>query len=383
MIVKRALDINRFRHSLFLFGPRQVGKTFLIKNTLLPDIYIDLLKHEEFLRYNRDVSILSKEIRSVKKDKIEVVIDEIQRCPELLNEVQICMENYPDIKFVMTGSSERKLKRAGVNLLGGRAITLHLHPFIYEEVKNDFILGEVLGYGTIPNIFLEKDEQEKARLLKSYVEIYLKEEVQQESLTRNIPAFALFLELAAHENANILNFQSIAREVGVTSKTIKEYYHILEDTLLGFMIYPYSRSHRTKIVSHPKFYFFDLGVVSALRGELFKNLTPGTASYGRAFEHFILLELKRVVDYREREVKISFFRTTDGAEVDLILEFGNEIWAVEIKASASPSLSDLRGLRSFTKDHKCARILCVCQTPRPYRSENIEFLPWEDFISKI
>lgn len=383
MIIKRTLDLNRFKHSLFLFGPRQVGKTFLIKNTVSYDLFIDLLNHDEYIRYIRDASILFKEVNNIKKDRIQIVIDEIQRCPNLLDAVQRTIESKQGVKFIMTGSSARKLKRAGVNLLGGRAITQHLHPFAYEEIKDYFILEDVLKYGSVPNVFLEKDRQEKVRLLKSYAEVYLKEEIQQESLARNVPAFTLFLELASHENGNILNFQNIAREVGINSKTIKEYFNILEDTLLGFLIYPYTRSHRARLVSHPKFYFFDTGVANALKGELLKDLIHGTASYGRLFEHFVLLELKRVIDYREREIKLSFFRTNDGAEVDLILELANEIWAVEVKASSKPHMSDLRGMRSFLKDHKCDRALCVCQTPRAYKNESIEFLPWEDFMGQI
>lgn len=383
MIIKRLLDINKSKHSLFLFGPRQVGKTFLIKNTVPYDLFIDLLNYNEYMRYARDTSILFNEVNNIKKGNMQVVIDEIQRCPNLLDTVQRTIEGKQGVKFIMTGSSARKLKRTGVNLLGGRAITQHLHPFTYEEIKDYFVLEDALKYGSIPNIFLEKDKQEKVRLLKSYVEIYLKEEIQQESLTRNVPAFTFFLELAANENGNILNFQNIAREIGINSKTIKEYFNILEDTLLGCSVHPYARSHRARLVSHPKFYFFDTGVANALKGELFKDLVYGTASYGKLFEHFIMLELKKIIDYREREIKLSFFRTNDGAEVDFILEFHDKIWAVEVKASNKPSLSGLSGLRSFMGDHKYARAMCVCQTPRPYKSENIEFLPWEDFISQI
>jgi len=230
---------------------------------------------------------------------------------------------------------------------------------------------------------LEKNEPDKIRLLKSYVETYLKEEIQQESLTRNLPAFAKFLELAAFENGNVINYQSIARETGVNSKTIKEFFQILEDTLLGFLFPPYSGSHRKRIISHPKFYLFDCGIATALRGELSKSLIAGSPPYGRAFEHFIVLETKRALDYREREARISFFRTSDGAEVDLILELRGEIWAVEIKSSSEPSLADVRGLRSFMKDHKYQRAICACQTPRPYTAEGVEFLPWQQFISQL
>lgn len=382
-MIKRTLDIPKFRHSLFLFGPRQVGKTYLIKHTLSPDVFLDLLNQSEFLRYSKDVSILSKEVAAIIKEKCLVVIDEIQRCPDLLNEIQILIENRPGIQFVLTGSSARKLKRAGVNLLGGRAITLHLHPLIYEELGTGFSLEETLHFGTLPNIYLEKTEEDKIRLLRSYIETYLKEEIQQEALTRNIPAFARFLELAGFENGNILNFQNIARETGVHSKTIKEYFHILEDTLLGFLFYPFTKSHRKRLVTHPKFYFFDLGVTSALRGELLRKLIPGTSNFGKAFEHYIILEIKRLIDYREREIKMSYFRTTDGAEVDLILELGPDIWAIEIKASQQPSMSDLRGLRSFMDDHKVSRAICVCITPRIYKSGEIEFLPWKDFLDQL
>jgi predicted AAA+ superfamily ATPase len=330
-----------------------------------------------------DPSILSQEIEALKKEKCCIVIDEIQRCPELLNEIQLIMGNKAGAQFILTGSSARKLRRAGTNLLGGRAITLHLHPFTSEELAADFNLEDALQFGTIPNIAIEKNSQNKIRLLKSYVETYIKEEIQQESLTRNIPAFARFLELASYENGNIINFQNIAREVGIHSKTIKEYFYIMEDTLLGFLLYPYTKSHRTKIVSHPKFYFFDNGVTAALRGELFHNLVQGTSPYGKSFEHWIVLETKRALDYYEKESKMSFFRTADGAEVDMILEIEGKIWAVEIKSLKEPRLSDVRGLRSFLKDHKYDRAICVCQTPRPFVNDNIAFLPWRGFLQQL
>ena len=379
-MIKRTLNLGDFSQSLFLFGPRQVGKTYLIKNTLSFDLYLDLLDSKTYLNYFKDASILSTEIAALKKRKCLVIIDEIQRCPELLNEVQLILDSEKEVQFIITGSSARKLRRTGANLLGGRAIKLHLHPLTHEELGKLFNLAEVLQFGSIPKIVLEEDPQNKQRALSSYVDTYLKEEIQQESLTRSIPAFARFLELAAYENGNILNFNNISREVGVHSKTIKDYFGILEDTLLGFMLYPFSKSHRAKLISHPKFYLFDLGVTKALKGEISKELTPRSPTYGQAFEHFVLLETKRILDYREREAKISFFRTSDGAEVDLILEYGPDIWAVEIKASSRPQLSALRGLRSFIKDHQVAKAFCVCQTVRPFIDGGIEFLPWQDFM---
>lgn len=382
-MIPRTINLSSYKNSLFLFGPRQVGKTYLIKHALSFDLFIDLLKHSEFLRYARDPSILTREVEALKKEKCRIVIDEIQRCPGILDEIQLIMGDKPGIQFILTGSSARKLKRAGVNLLGGRAITVHLHPFTYEELGDRFVLDSALCFGTLPAIVLADSKEDKIRLLKSYAEIYLKEEIQQEALTRNIPAFSLFLELAAHENGSILNFQNLARETGVHSKTIKEYFCILEDTLLGFLLYPYAKSRRTKIVSHPKFYFFDCGLARALRGEVSGNLVRGTAPYGRVFEHWVMLEAKRILDYYEKEAKMSFFKTSDGAEVDLILETSGGIWAVEIKSLQEPRLSDVRGLRSFINDHQYTRAICACLTPRAFTAGKIEFLPWESFIQQL
>ncbi|MBI2339078.1 MAG: ATP-binding protein [Deltaproteobacteria bacterium] len=382
-MIPRILGLTNYNESVFLFGPRQTGKTYLIKSSLKPDLYIDLLKNDQYLRYSKDLSLLPKEVAALKPEKLLVVIDEIQRVPEMLNDVHSLMESERNIRFILTGSSARKLRRGGVNLLGGRAITRHLHPLTSQELKEDFSLEACLRFGTLPKVVLTKDLPAKIRLLKSYVENYLIEEIQQEALTRNVPAFSRFLELAAFENGNILNFSNISREAGVDSKTIREYFHILEDTLLGFFLYPLTRSHRKKLVSHPKFYLFDPGVANALKHQLSAELVPASRPYGDAFEHWIILETRRLVDYREREVQLGFFRTTDGAEVDLILQQGERIWAVEIKSGSRPRLADVGGLRSFIGDHPVARAICVCQSPRPYKDHNIEFLPWQEFLGEL
>jgi len=382
-MIRRLLDLTNYNYSLFLFGPRQTGKTYLIKNTITSDIYIDMLKHAERTRYSNDPSLLSKEIAALKKEKLIVVVDEIQQCPNLLNEIHLLMDQRSDIQFMMTGSSARKLRRISTNLLGGRALTLHLHALTSEELREKFILEDALHFGSLPKIYLEQNKQNKIHLLKSYVETYLTEEIQQEAVTRNVPLFSRFLELAGFENGNILNFSNIAREIGVRSNTIKDYFQILEDTLIGFFIFPYERSHRKRLVSHPKFYFFDCGIVTALQRRLSESAPPGSPPYGNAFEHFILLEIKRLLDYRQREAKMSFFRTTDGAEVDIILEKDQRIWAIEVKSSTSPRIEALQGLRSFISDHSYDRVICVCQTPRPYVVGKIEFLPWQEFLKEI
>jgi predicted AAA+ superfamily ATPase len=382
-MIARTLDLSLVKQSFFLFGPRQVGKTSLIKETLSPDLYLNLLDHSEFIRFSRNPSLLNAEVAKLGNDTPLIVIDEIQRCPELLNAVQMLIDERPGIKFALTGSSARKLRRAGVNLLGGRAYTFHLHPFTHEELKDLFFLDDALRFGTLPPVVVSNEEQDKIRFLKGYVETYLKEEIQQEALTRNIPAFMRFLELAAFENGRIINFSSLSREIGVKSTVVKEYFSLLEDTLVGFMLRPYSHSARARIVTHPKLYLFDHGVVAALKGSLSQELIEGTRPFGEAFEHWVILETKRILEYRERECRLSFFRTTDGAEVDLILEMPDGVWAVEIKSSATPAAADMKGLKSFISDHPHKRVICVCRTPRPYDRGGVEFLPWADFFRQL
>jgi len=382
-MINRLLDLTSQKHSFFLFGPRQTGKTYLCQHTLQPDLYINLLKHSELQRYIRDSDLLYKEVKQIGKQTPLVVIDEVQKYPALLNEVQNILNDYPQARFALTGSSARKLRKGGVNLLGGRAITLHLHPLTHIECTDSFSLDETLQFGTLPPIFLEKDLKSKKRLLKGYVETYIKEEIQQEALTRNMPAFSQFLELSGFENGNIINCKNISREIGVDAKTIRGYFQILEDTLLGLFLYPYSKSHRDRLISHPKFYLFDPGIQRTLTRQLDAELVTGTSYYGNAFEHWIILETMRLLDYSEIEYKISFFRTQDGMEVNLILELQNKIWVIEIKASNQPSSTSLRGIKSLIKDHPYDRAICVCTAPNAYKEGKIEILPWQHFFSQI
>lgn len=380
---KRILKLSDQNNSFFLFGPRQTGKTSLLKDSFKPDLYIDLLKNKEFLRYGSDLSLLEKEVSVLGNKRGCVIIDEIQRLPQLLNEVHSLMEANPHVQFVLTGSSARKLRAKGTNLLGGRALTFKLYPLTHIEMGTTFNLEDALKFGSLPKIASQKDEKTKIRLLRSYVETYLKEEIQQEALTRNVPAFAQFMELAAFDNGNLLNYNNIATSVGIGSKIIKEYYQILEDTLIGFYLYPYTKSHRDKLTLHPKFYFFDTGVVRALKKELQAGLIAKTKPYGHAFEHWCLLETKRLLDYAETEASLSFFRTNNDAEVDLILEMRGATWAIEFKSSEHPEMSKIKGLTSFISDHRYDHALCVCQTPRRYKSGKIEFWPWQEFMKML
>ncbi|MGA1840381.1 MAG: ATP-binding protein [bacterium] len=381
MEIERYLSLDNLNTSCFLFGCRQVGKTWLLKRTGGYDIYIDLLKKSELIRYTKNPELLYAEIEALNKRSPLIVIDEIQKAPGLLDEVHRLIESQWDPRFILTGSSARKLKRSHANMLGGRAITLRLFPFSYYEVKDLFSLNDFLHFGGLPNIFLAQTAQTKKKLLESYINTYLKEEIFDEALIRNLPAFSKFLDIAGYENGNVINYSNIAREVGVSLKVIREYFNILEDTLIGFYLLPYYGSHRKRIISHPKFYLNDTGLVFAIKRMLSIDFTEGTQLYGNAFEHFIILEVMKYISYLGEEINTWFFRTSDGAEVDLILEKHGSIIPVEIKSSQEPH--GIAGLKSFLKDHAVLNAYCVCNTPRPYKINNILFIPWQDFIERL
>lgn len=381
MEINRSLILNQINFSCFLFGPRQTGKTWLLQHTVNSDIYIDLLNKKEQLRYTKDPSILFSEIAGLKKKNLIIIIDEVQKVPGLLDEVHRAIESEWEPQFFLTGSSARKLKRNQANMLGGRAVTFQLFPFSYFELKEIFSLNNYLKFGGLPNIYLAKNDSVKKMLLESYVRTYLKEEIIDEALTRNLPAFSRFLDLAAFENGNIINYSNIAREIGVSSNTIKEYFNILADTQIGFFLLPFFKSHRKKLINHSKFYFVDTGISFALKKILSVELTEGTPLFGDAFEHFIILETKKALSYSREEINLYFFRTFDGAEVDLILEKHGKIIAVEVKSSEMPQ--KLTGLRSFRKDHNFKKAICVCRTPRIYEKNGITFLPWQNYVEQL
>lgn len=381
MDIQRQLVLDQISNSCFLFGARQVGKTWLLKNTVKYDLYIDLLDTQELVRYIKAPELLLAEIKALNCDCPVVVIDEIQKAPNLLNEVHRAMESANSAIFILTGSSARKLKRNHANMLGGRALTCHLFPLSYREVRDMFSLESYLQFGGIPNVFLAESRETKKALLESYVNTYLKEEIYEEALTRNLPAFTRFLELAGAENGNIISYTTIAREIGVSSKVVKEYFSIVEDTLIGFFLPPFFKSCRKRIIGHSKFYFHDTGIVFALKKMLSIEFVEATRLYGDSFEHFIILEVKKAISYLKEEINMSFFRTFDGTEVDLILEKHGKIIPIEIKSSTKPLKP--KGLKSFLKDHVVEKSFCVCRTPRPYKMDNIDFIPYQDFLNNL
>ena len=382
---KRLLELPQKNH-FFLFGPRQVGKSTLLKESFAEDktLYYNLLLEKEYTRLVANPSLLAEEINSADPSISHVIIDEVQRIPALLNEVHNLIENAePKRVFVLSGSSARQLKRGRANMLGGRAWTRHLYPLTSAELGEDFDLARALRFGTLPAIYLGDDENARESL-ESYVDTYLTEEIKAEALVRNIGGFTRFLKLAASESGNLLNYSNIAREAAANNQMIKTYFQILEDTLIGYFLQPYDKSTRKRLVKHPKFYLFDNGVRNALLKTLACNIEPATYAYGVAFEHFIINELIRLNKYHKLDWDLSFYRTTSGAEVDLIIEKPNgETIAVEIKSSEVPSKGDLRSLFSFQEVCPQAQLVCVSRAPHKRDLGGIVVYPWQEFLDEL
>lgn len=383
----RELSLPLGEQSCFLFGPRQTGKTTLLSaiSAHRPRFDVTLLDTETLLAYGREPGRFRREVEHwvERHPGGIVVVDEIQKLPPLLDEIQFLLDSLRGrVTFVMTGSSARKLRRTSANLLGGRAWPYTLFPLTIRELGRDFDLGSVLRFGSLPPV-IGRPEGFCRRFLKAYAQTYLKEEILQEALVRNVPAFSRFLELAADQSGGLVNYSTFAAETGVASKTIREYYQVLEDTLVAFAVPPYTRSARKRLTRHPIYHLFDLGVCNALAGRLVAQPTRGTSAYGRLFEQFIVLELKRLLTYRELDWPMYFWRTAHGAEVDVVLETDGGVWAIEIKSGATIRPTELSGLRSFREDHPDARLVCVADIERPFNVGDIECLPWRRFFDEV
>ena len=391
---KRKLNLSgllKQKKSAFLFGPRGVGKTVLAQDYLSLVRHaesIDLLSLEVYRRYVAEPGLFRLEIEQrlrdiPAKETLTVLVDEVQKLPRLLDEVHYLIERHKgQVQFLLTGSSARKLKRSGANLLAGRAWTLKLHPLSSQELVPD--LRKALTIGTLPGIYQETSSSAK-RSLKAYVETYLREEVMQESLVRKIDHFIRLLDVAGQVNGEPLNCTAIARDTGVSVKTVQEYFDILADTLIAFRIDGWSYSVRKQLRQSPKYYFFDCGVLNAVRGELQTELKSSSYRYGKLFETFIVNELSRANDYDESGYRFHYWRTNTGMEVDLVLARGpNDLpRAVEIKSQASPKESDLKGLIAFASENNKANLFCLCQTPRKYTLGPIQVLPWQKGIEVL
>lgn len=368
--------------SYFLLGPRQTGKSTLIRSILPENSWqINLLEGDTYLRYLRAPELFRREaLDKIRHDQIDIIfVDEIQRIPALLNEIQLLIDQ-TQCRFIMTGSSARKLKRGGANLLAGRAVQRFLGTFVYEEIKSYFNLEAVLKFGTLPALH-EKNVSEKIDILNAYAEVYLKEEIQSEGIVRHLAGFARFLEIAASTFSEMVNYSNIARECGIPARSVQGYYDILEDTLLGFRLPAWHQSSRKRLRSHPKFYFFDNGVVNSLNHAMRDD--PGRIVRGRLFEQWLINEVRTKIHYLQSDHQLYYWQTAQGAEVDLILVRGQRmVAAFEIKTASVIHSSHLSGLRSFHEDYPQVPRYTISEVPNSYELDGVRILPWNIFLTQ-
>lgn len=371
--------------SFFLFGPRQVGKTTLLRSEK-PHVTIDLLDPELQLSYNKNPNLLRQQVDDLARgESKKILIDEIQRVPKLLDIVHALMEQRPELQFILCGSSARKLRHGASNLLGGRALYRTMHPLTLNELSKDFNLQWVLSYGSLPKIYstvIEKKMKEAQDLLRAYAITYLREEIKAEALVRNLQGFQNFLDIAVANYAEQINFSAVSRECQVALSTVREYYSILEDTLIGSFLYPYLKSQRKRMSHQPKFYFFDNGVTRALLGTLLD--APNAMEQGRLFEQWTVQEIIRLNEYQQKDWKLSFWRTSHGAEVDLLISRGTKLlYAIECKFTKQPSTSHLSGLRSFHKKHRDVPCYVVAPVTQPFRLSFARVLPPHRLLQEL
>ena len=366
------------KQSVFLWGPRKVGKSTWIRQNLTQIVYIDLLKSDVFTEYASRPALLRERFAEVAAgERKPIVIDEVQKCPQLLDEIHWLIENRKQT-FLLTGSSARKLRRQHANLLGGRAWRREMRPLCFPEIP-EFDLERSILHGLIPQHYNSEYPNEE---LRAYVADYLKDEIASEAIVRNLPAFAEFLRVAAITNAELLNYSNVAREVGVSPKIVRNYFEILEDTLLGFRIPPWGKSKNRRLVETEKFYFFDVGVSNFLAR---RAPQLGSAEFGKSFEHLILMELLAYQAYRDPELQLAFWRTSNRQEVDFLLN-DKEV-AIEIKSSTRIHESDCKFLSVLSEDGPVRKRLVVCfeSSPRVIadRYGKIEILPFRNFLNRL
>lgn len=372
------------KEDLLLFGPRNTGKSTLLEQTFPREqsIFFDLLNpllEERFAKNPMELDAIVKGL----SDTIDyVVIDEIQKVPKLLDVVHALIEQ-TNKNFIMTGSSARKLKLGGSNLLAGRAFVYYLHPFSVLELEAPYNLDSLLSWGLLPKAHLLQNPQSKIKFLQTYAHTYLKEEIWAEHFIRDLDPFRYFLEVAAQMNGKLINFSKIARDVGVDDKTIRKYYSILEDTLVGSFVYGFQNSLRKTLRTHPKFYFFDLGVTRALSRTLSIPLQKGTSAYGDAFEHFIITEIIKLSSYFYNDYRFNYFMTKNGVEIDLVVDRpGKPTLLIEIKSAEQISGESLRSFLKISEEWPHSEAICLCNDPYQKVIGHIQVLPWNIGLEK-
>lgn len=363
------------KSSIFLFGPRGTGKTSWIKTHVTDNIYLDLLEFSLYSSLLSDPSRLENLVPANFKNWI--VIDEVQRVPELLNEVHRLIEKR-QLRFLLTGSSARSLKRKGINLLAGRALRYNMHPLVIQELGDDFKLSHALNYGLLPAVI---NHNEPRKYLESYVQTYVREEVLQEGLTRNIGAFTRFLETASFSQGAVLNISEIARELGINRLVIANYFEILEDLLLAVRIPPFSYRAKRKVIAHQKFYFFDAGVYRVLRP--MGPLDTSEEAEGVALETLFLQSLMAINDYYDLQYKIYFWRTVTGDEVDFVIYGPKGLHAFELKRASKITGKSLQGLNNFGQEYPKAKLHLLFLGKHKEYHQNITVVPFVDALQEL
>jgi predicted AAA+ superfamily ATPase len=379
------LDVEP-RQSIFLWGARKTGKSTYLKSLYPNSVYYDLLKTDLLMRYEKHPYLIREEILTLPPEKLTfpIIIDEIQKVPALLDEVHWLIEN-TDAYFVLCGSSSRKLKQQGTNLLGGRATKYHFYPLVYPEYQHEFNLLKIFNHGLIPSHFVAQNPR---KLLQTYISDYLNNEIRAEGYVRNIAGFGRFLDSTLFSHGQTLNYSNIARDCSVDSKTVKEYYQILVDTLVGYLIYPYTKRISRNIISHaPKFYYFDVGIINRMRKKHFDDLNGAEA--GQAFEHFVMTELIAFLNLTDSDYNLYYWRTNTKLEIDFILSdhFSLPI-PIEVKSSKLVHKTELATMKAFMYEHDVIKgyVVCLEENMRKVSLDNgkeILIMPIKDFLSYL
>jgi len=374
-MLNRYFDISKeLDMSIFLFGARQTGKSTYLRSQCPDAVYIDLLDTELRKSYYQRPVLLYEQLKSKPADTL-VIIDEIVEVPMLLNEVHRLISEV-GLTFVLCGSSARKLKRKGYNTLGGRAYPCYFYPLVSAEIP-DWDIDKAVNDGMLPKHYLSVNAY---RLLSAYIDVYLKEEIKEEALVRNLDGFQRFMEVAALTNGEIVNYANIASDCGVSAVTVKEYFSILQDTLIGYMIPAYTHTMKRKLVSAPRFYYFDVGVANYLLHR--RNIVRGSVEYGHAFEHLIIQELIAYIGYTHNELKLSYWRTYAGLEVDAVI--GDAQIAIEIKSCDLVQNKHLKGIRAFAEEHTdCRKVVVSLDRITRTTDDNIELIYVREFLSNL
>lgn len=370
---------------IILLGPRQTGKSTYIKNYLRGKKYfsIDLLDHDLFVKYQLNPEQLKKDVAfQVERELVKyVVIDEIQKIPELLNVIHSLIEKKYSCQFILTGSSARKIKKQNVNLLGGRAALIKMFPFVYSEVKNNFNIDEQLQYGTICGLY-DDNKETKIIKLKSYLETYIKDEILSEGVFRKLPPFYRFIDLIGQLSSEIINYSNIGRESHTSEHTIKSYFQVLEETFIGFYLPAFDVSVKRSLSLHPKFYLFDCGLTNVICQRLQDPLDPEVK--GKLFEQWIINEIRAHISYENKERSLFFWRTKEGHEVDLLITKGTKpLLAIEIKYKTKIQKSDFSGINKLKEDYPNLTTWLISNVSSPYEENGTLIIPWEYFLSKM